>query len=52
MVYYYEGIANLYAKEEGHSNAFYAALACKIENQSDNAGFFFNEKYDRIVECL
>jgi hypothetical protein len=44
MVYYYEGIANPSAKEERHSNAFYAALACKMENQSDNAGFFFKEK--------
>ncbi len=52
MVYYYEGIANLSAEEEWHSNAFYAALACKMENQSDNAGFSFKEKYDRIVECL
>ena len=52
MVYYYEGIANLSAKEEQHSNLFYAALACKMENQRDNAGFFFKEKYDRIVECL
>jgi hypothetical protein len=52
MVYYYEGIANLSAEEEWHTNAFYAALACKMENQSDNAGLFFKEKYNRIVDCI
>ena len=52
MVLYYEDIASLFSKEEWHMNAFYAAEACKIESQSENAGFFFKEKYVRIIECL